>query len=66
MIFENKIQGHRVAIYNNGDLYVDGSYTGLRRWQSSSTNWSNSSGQEIKDLRGKSLEDVLRYKGYIR
>jgi hypothetical protein len=66
MIFEGKIQEHRVAIYNNGDLYVDGSYTELRRWQSSATNWSNSSGQELKDLRGKSLEDVLRYKGYIR
>lgn len=66
MAFETKIQGKKVSVWSNGDVYVNGSYTGLRQWQSSSTTWSNSSGQEQKDLGGMSLEQVLKFKGHIR
>lgn len=66
MILDTKIQGKKVTIHNNGDMYVDRSYTGLRRWINSATNWSNSSGAEISDLSGKSVQEVLQLKGYIR
>ncbi len=66
MILDTTIQGKSITIYNNGDMYVNGSYTGLRRWQNSPKNWSNSSGQEISDLKGKDVQEVLQLKGFIR
>jgi hypothetical protein len=61
-----KIQLKEIRVYDNGDVYVDGSYTNLRQWSSDPKRWSNGSGQEIKDLKGKDLEQVLKIRGYLR
>lgn len=66
MRLETKMRGKSVNIYNNGDLWVAGKNTGLRQWSSDSKRWSKqSSGSEISELRGKSLEQVLQIRGYI-
>lgn len=65
MRLETKIRGKTVNIYNNGDLWVGGKNTGLRQWESDPKIWANQSGQQIKDLKGKSIEEVLKIKGYI-
>lgn len=55
----------QVNVYNNGEVWVGGKFTQLRQWESDPKRWSNQSGQEITDLKGKSLEEVLKIKGYI-
>lgn len=65
MRLETTIRGKSVNIYNNGDLWVAGKNTNLRQWESDPKIWANQSGQQIKDLKGKTLEEVLRIKGYI-
>ncbi len=65
MRLETTIRGKSVNVYNNGDLWVAGKNTNLRQWESNPKRWSNQSGQEIRDLQGKSLEEVLKIKGYI-
>ena len=59
------IRGKKINVWNNGDVWVNGNYTQLRQWESDPKRWSNQSGQEITDLRKKSLEEVLKIKGYI-
>ena len=66
MRLEIEIQGKEVNIYNNGNLWVGGQNTGLRQWESNPKIWENQSGQQIIDLKGMSLEEVLKFKGYIR
>jgi hypothetical protein len=65
MRLETKMGGKSVNIYNNGDLWVGGKNTGLRQWKDDPKAWGNQSGQQIKDLYGKSPEEVLKIKGYI-
>ena len=65
MTLEIKLGGKTVNIYNNGELWVAGRFTGLRQWESNPKRWSNASGQEISDLKGKSLEEVLKIKGFL-
>ncbi len=60
------LKGHRVSIHpNNGQLFVDGKDTGLKQWRSDAKRWSDLNGSEQKNLRGKSLEEMLVIKGYI-
>ena len=64
--FENYFGRIKVTIHHDGWLWVNGSRTGIKQWDSPhSTRWSNAGGQEIKELAGMSLEQVLKYKGYI-
>lgn len=63
--FNSEINRKQVVVKHDGYVWVDGTYTKIKQWDSSSTTWSNQSGQEIKELRGKSLEEVLKLKGYI-
>ena len=65
MAFETTLRGKKVSVHNNGQVFVKGSDTGLYQWQSDPKRWKNSSGQELSDLKGKSLEDVLKIKGHI-
>ena len=65
MRLETRLGGKSVNVYDNGDVYVAGTYTNLRQWESNPKRWSNSSGQEISDLNKKSLEEVLKIRGYI-
>ncbi len=62
---ETTFKGKRVNVWANGDVWVNGNYTQLRQWESDPKRWSNQSGQEITELRKKSLEEVLKIKGYI-
>lgn len=59
------IQGKKIAIHTNGQLFVNGKDTGLFQWRSDATRWKDRFGSELKDLKGKSLEMVLKLKGYI-
>lgn len=54
-----------VNIYDNGEVWVGGKFTNLKQWGSDHKRWSNGSGQEQSDLKGKSLEQVLQIRGYI-
>ncbi len=65
MRLDTKIRNKRVTIHNNGDVYVDGTYTNLRQWESNQKRWSNGSGQEQSDLKDKSLDEVPKIRGYI-
>jgi hypothetical protein len=65
MARELTIKGRRVSIHNNGQIFVDGKDTKIKQWSSSSTRYSNMSGQELRDLSGKNLEDVLVLKGFV-
>lgn len=62
--FNGVIRGQKVSLKSNGALWVNGVYKNLNQWDSSSTTWSNQSGQRQKDLDGMSLDDVLRFKGF--
>ena len=61
--FNQIIRGKQVVVKHDGHLWVDRRYTNLKQWDSSSTNWSNQSGQRQKELDSMSLDAVLRYKG---
>jgi hypothetical protein len=65
MRLDTRLNGKKVTIHSNGDMYVNGSYTGLRQWSSDPKRWSNDSGREQADLKGKSPEEVLKIRGYI-
>ena len=60
-----KLGGKSINVYDNGEVYVGGNFINLKQWESNPKRWSNSSGQEISDLKRKSLEDVLKIRGYI-
>lgn len=57
--------GKVISIHSDGEIFVDSKSTGIFRWKSNSTRYSNRYGAEIQELRGCSLESVLRIKGYI-
>ncbi len=65
MRLDTKFGINRVTIHDNGDVYVNGAYTDLRQWESNPKMWSNGSGQQISELKNKSLEEVLKIRGYI-
>lgn len=64
MASEFTIRGKKVSVWNNGTIYVNGDKTNLQQW-SGENRYSDPSGREIKELAGKSLEEVLYIKGYI-
>ncbi len=61
---EMNIRGNRVK-FINGHLYVNGNDLNLKQWDSDPKMWSNRLGQTQPLYSGKSLEEVLRMKGYI-
>jgi hypothetical protein len=63
--FEKNIRGTKVTVHHDGWVWVNGSPTGIKQWNDNPKRWSNTGGQEIKDLSGYSLEEVLKEKGYI-
>jgi hypothetical protein len=63
--FEKYFGRTKVTVHHDGWVWVNGSSTGIKQWDSNPKKWSNSGGQEIKELSGMSLEEVLKFKGYI-
>ncbi|MDR2640941.1 MAG: hypothetical protein LBC61_06705 [Candidatus Peribacteria bacterium] len=59
------IRGNRISVHSDGHVFVNGNSTGIKQWSSSSTRWSNLSGRELSELKGLSIEEVLRFKGFI-
>ena len=59
------MRGKKVSVHDNGEIFVDGSKTELKQWKSSPKRYSNLSGQEQKDLKGKTLEEALYLKGFL-
>ncbi len=62
---EFKLRGKKVSVHSDGHIFVDGRCTGIKQWKSSSTKYSNLSGQEQKDLKGSVLEDALCLRGFL-
>lgn len=62
---EYNLRGKRVSVHSNGQIFVDGNCTKLKQWTSSSTRYSNLSGQEQKDVKGKNLEEALYLRGFL-
>lgn len=62
MATEYNVCGKKVLIDVDGEVFVDGSFAGLKK-SLTSTMWMNGGGIEIKDLEGKTLEEVLLYMG---
>jgi len=65
MAYETRIKGKRVKIDGDGEIFVDGTSTKIKQWKSSSTRYSNMSGQEIKKIKGKDLETALTIMGKL-
>lgn len=59
------IEGKKVSIHPDGHIFVDGKCTGIKQWKSSSTTYSNLSGQEQKDLKGKTVYEALAIRGFV-
>jgi hypothetical protein len=64
MATEYNIRGKKVKVDGDGEVFVDGSFTGLKKGLTT-TMWMNSGGIEIKELKGKSLEEALLYMGKL-
>ncbi len=59
------LRGKKVSVHYNGEIFVDGKKTNLKQWSSSSTRYSNLSGQEQKEIKGKPLEEALYIRGFL-
>jgi hypothetical protein len=59
------LRGKNVSVHSDGRIFVDSKCTGLKQWKSSSTKYSNLSGQEQKDVKGENLEDALYLRGFL-
>jgi len=65
MAQELNIKGRRVSVHNDGKIFVDGKSTGIKRWESSPTRYSNLSGQEQRDISGQTLENAIMLRGFL-
>ena len=61
---EMTIKGNRIK-FMDGHLYVNGSDQNLKQWSSDPKRWSNRYGQEQSEYKNKSLEEVLKMKGFM-
>jgi hypothetical protein len=61
---EYKIGIKKVSVHPNGQIFVDGKNTKIKQWQCGNR-YSNMSGQELKQLKGMSLEKALKFKGFL-
>jgi hypothetical protein len=61
---ELTINGNRVK-FINGNLYVNRKDQNLKQWDSNPKMWSNRHGTTQSEYSGKSLEEVLKMKGYL-
>lgn len=59
------LRGKKVSVHADGEIFVDGKKTNLKQWKSSSTQYSNLSGQVQNDVSGKTLEQVLYIRGFL-
>jgi len=59
------LRGKKVSVHNDGKIFVDGKRTNLKQWKSSSTQYSNLSGQAQNDVSGKMLEQALYIRGFL-
>ena len=57
--FNQTIDRKIVRVTSDGHLWINHVYQNLKQWDDRKT-WSNQSGQENKDLRGYSIEEVVR------
>lgn len=60
-----RLNGKKVTVHPDGEIFVNGNATGLKQWKSDSKRYSNMSGQEQKDVKGQPLEDALKLRGLI-
>ena len=65
MAEEMTIKGKWVKVSNNGEIYVNGSTTRIKQWESDKTRYSNLSGSEQKHLKGLDLEKALEALGLV-
>ena len=59
------LRGKKVSVHSDGRIFVEGKSTGLKQWSSSSTKYSNLSGQEQKDIKGQILVNALYLRGFL-
>lgn len=59
------LKGKKVSVHADGHVFVEGRDTKLKVWKSDETRYSNLSGQEQRELKGKSLESALASKGFL-
>ena len=62
MATEYNVNGKRVSVESDGQVFVDGHYADLKK---GSSMWMDRAGNEIKALAGKSLEEALLYRAAI-
>ena len=55
----------RITIHTDGHIFVEGKCTGLKQWVSTSSRYSNLSGQEQKDIKGLGIEEALWKRGLL-
>ena len=60
-----KLNGKKVTVHSDGEIFVNGSVTNLKQWKSDSKRYSNIFGQEQKDVKGQSSEGALLLRGLI-
>jgi hypothetical protein len=63
--FSTSVGGKSVSVDSDGCVYVNGTSSGFKIWQSNSKRYSNLYGQEIHQLAGLDLESALRLKGLL-
>lgn len=59
------LQGKKVTVHGNGEIFFNGQKTNLKQWQSSPSEYSNLSGQVQSDVSGKTLEEALYIQGFL-
>ena len=59
------IRGKSVTVHNDGEIFVNGNATNIKMWSSSSTTYSNLSGQKQNDISGLDLESALLLRGLL-
>jgi hypothetical protein len=64
-MFVKILRGKKESVHVDGEIFVDGKKTNLKQWKSSSTQYSNLSGQEQGDVSGKTLEQALYIRGFL-
>ena len=62
---EMSVGGKKIKIDSNGDIWVNGSSTGLKAWKGDPRRWMTKAGNEITEAKGMSLEQILKFKGFI-
>lgn len=60
-----KFGKNTISIHSDGQIFVNGNFTGIIQWKSDPKRYKNRLGTEIAELKDKSLEVVLKLRGYL-